>query len=157
MTQAELYVPDADQQSARPGGGLDPGYAAGELRRLVEVAASEPELSQGLALSRTVVRLRVSEDPRVAVTVHLEPERVEASEGDAGEAESEILIASADLLAFVRGELQLPIAIAKGRVSYTGCVRKFLRAAPILRRAARLEAGRDGQAPVGEGTQPVDE
>lgn len=110
----------------------------------MELAAVTPELSSSLALSRTVTRFCVQEAPELSLTLLLDREPIEAVQGSAGEAESEILIGAHDLLSFVRGELQLPMAIAKGRVSYTGPVRKFLRAAPILRRAARVQAAGDG-------------
>ncbi len=105
----------------------------------MERAAAQPDVASALVLSGTVTRVVVQEDPSASLTLTLmlEREPIEVLDGNAGEAESEIMISADDLVAFCRGELQLAMAIARGRVSYRGRVRKFLRASPILRRVAR--------------------
>jgi hypothetical protein len=64
----------------------------------------------------------------------MDREPVEIRSGAVGDPEVEIFMSSSDIDSFWAGDLHLAMAIAEGKVQYTGPVRKFLRIVPIALR-----------------------
>jgi len=114
-------------------------HAQAESKRVLEAfaacierAANEPVLGRRLALANTTVEVRLADDPDLAVTLLLDRTPPEVVDGGAN-AQTRLLIASVDLDRLWSKEFQLGMAIVRGRVRYSGQVRKFLRVVPMLR------------------------
>jgi hypothetical protein len=101
----------------------------------MEAAAEDPQLCKTLARAGTTVRLELLDDPDMSLTLLLDRTPVEIADGDLP-ADVELSIASVDLDRLCSPEFHLAMAIARGRVQYTGPVRKFLRVTPVVRHAS---------------------
>ena len=104
------------------------------FRQVMEMGAVEPNFGHRLALAQTVVHVHLSDADDLVMTLLLDREPIEVVDGKEGEAEVEVFIKSRDLDRFWSGDLMLAMALAEGRVEYTGIVRKFLRIVPIMLR-----------------------
>lgn len=116
------------------------------LEELIATAAAGPP-SQDPARTQTTVAFRLEDEqdaeprPFALLLLDREPPAVERG---GGTAEAELVFRRDDLARFLHGDLQLPLAIARGDVAFRGPVRKFLRIAPVLRSLARsAEAATD--------------
>jgi hypothetical protein len=135
---------DASEVDAAPGAG---GAVQGDdaelvrgLRALLDAATAGPA-SQNPARAQTSVAIAVqdADGPAAALAVlALDREPVTVEPGP-GRAEIELTFPRATLERFLRGDLQLALAIARGEVAFRGPVRKFLRITPVLRALARDE------------------
>jgi hypothetical protein len=100
----------------------------------MEAAADNPTLSRNLARADTTVRIELADDPDLAITLLLDRTPIEVV--DPIDAAVELSIASVDLDRLRSPDFHLAMAIARGRVTYSGDVRKFLRITPIVRHAS---------------------
>jgi hypothetical protein len=100
----------------------------------MEAAAQDERLSSVLARANTTVRICLADDPELCVTLLLDRNPIEVVDG--GAAEVEIWIVSVDLARLYSPDFHLSMAISRGRVRYTGPVRKFLRVTPVVRHAS---------------------
>jgi hypothetical protein len=100
----------------------------------MQTAAGDANLSKKLARADTTIRITLADDPDLGVTLLLDRTPIEV----VAEAPAEVAlsIASVDLDRLCSPEFHLAMAIARGRVQYTGNVRKFLRVTPIVRHAS---------------------
>ena len=101
----------------------------------MEAAADDPRLSRTLARANTTVRIELMDDPDLAATLLLDRTPIEVVDGDT-RGDVELSIASVDLDRLRSPDFHLAMAIARGRVQYTGSVRKFLRVTPVVRHAS---------------------
>jgi hypothetical protein len=99
----------------------------------LEAASSEPRLAAKLASADTSVVIALADEDDVCATLLLDREPIEIVAGSSGTAEAEIRIASADLKRLFAEDFHLSMAMARGRVQWSGRVRKFLRLAPVIR------------------------
>ena len=106
------------------------------FRELVQGAAADPRVSRMLARANTTAVVSLADEAGLAVTLLLDRSPVEVLEGQ-HDAECELTIASVDLKRLWSDELQLPMAIASGRVGIDGPVRKLVLVWPILHELAR--------------------
>jgi hypothetical protein len=104
------------------------------FRAAMQTAAGDPNLSRKLARADTTIRITLADDPDLGVTLLLDRTPIEVV--DAAPAEVALSIASVDLDRLCSPEFHLAMAIARGRVQYTGNVRRFLRVTPIVRHAS---------------------
>lgn len=142
-------------ESSRPNSSnVDGAYDAGELSHDDnELIAALRELldratmglpSQHPARAQTSVEFSVKDCQGGSLpwaVIHLDGEPISVAPGG-GQAEIGLCFSREDLRRFLTGDLQLPMAIARGDVAFSGPVRKFLRIAPVLRALARSEASR---------------
>jgi hypothetical protein len=101
----------------------------------MESAARDERLSLVLCRAQTTVRIQLADDPDMAVTLLLDREPIEVIDQDVA-SEVAISIVSVDLARLYSPDFHLPMAILRGRVRYTGPVRKFLRITPVVRHAS---------------------
>jgi hypothetical protein len=116
-------------------------YTHGALDRFctaMRAAADDPRLSSVLARANTTVRIELADDPALSVTLLLDRDPVEVIESD-DPADVEISIVSVDLARLYSADFHLSMAITRGRVGYTGPVRKFLRVTPVVRHVSLPE------------------
>ena len=78
--------------------------------------------------------LTLADEPTCVCTLLLDRTPIEVAEG-AADGEAQLSIASVDLERIWSRDFHLSIAIARGRATVSGPIRKFLRVVPILRRA----------------------
>jgi hypothetical protein len=102
----------------------------------MNAAAHDPILSPVLARAGATVRIELADDPELSVTLLLDRDPVEVVDGSDEPADVEISIVSVDLARLYSPDFHLSMAIARGRVGYTGLVRKFLRVTPVVRHAS---------------------
>jgi hypothetical protein len=118
-------------------------------------AGDEPELSERMGFAQTTVHIHFEdEEGSAGCTVWLDRSPITAEVGIVGEAEIELSGPSRRFMGLVTGAESLAIVIARGDITYTGPVRKFLRVVPILR-AFDFEAFRGAVRPKDE-TVPAD-
>jgi hypothetical protein len=113
-------------------------YTEGALNRFctaMEAAAEDQRLSSVLARADATVRIELADDPELFVTLLLDRDPIELTEDDV-QAEVEMSIVSVDLARLYSPDFHLAMAITRGRVRYTGPVRKFLRVTPVVRHAS---------------------
>ncbi|MHB8691280.1 MAG: ATP-binding cassette domain-containing protein [Solirubrobacteraceae bacterium] len=103
-----------------------------EFAAIIEDAASDPELSGRLSLAETTVECVLADDPDLSVTLLFDRDPVEVRRNHDSSAEITLRIASFDLQHLASEDFRLPMAIARGRVTASGPVRKFLRVVPVL-------------------------
>jgi hypothetical protein len=116
-------------------------YAEAALERFcnaMHAAAQNERLSRVLARANTTVRIELADDPELSITLLLDRYPIEVTQ-TAEPAEVEISIVSVDLARLYSPDFHLSMAIARGRVGYTGPVRKFLRVTPVVRHASLPE------------------
>jgi hypothetical protein len=101
----------------------------------MEAAAQDERLSSVLARANTTVRICLADDPELCITLLLDRNPIEVADTDAP-AEVEMSIVSVDLARLYSPDFHLAMAISRGRVRYTGPVRKFLRVTPVVRHAS---------------------
>jgi hypothetical protein len=113
-------------------------YTEAALERFcaaMEGARSDERMSRVLARARTTVRIELADEPELSVTLLLDRDPIEIVDS-AESAEVEISIVSVDLARLYSPDFHLAMAIARGRVGYSGPVRKFLRVTPVVRHAS---------------------
>jgi hypothetical protein len=113
----------------------------------MEAAARDERLSSVLARAKTTVRIELADDPDLSVTLMLDRDPIEVVPS-ALPAEVEISIVSVDLARLYSPDFHLAMAISRGRVGYTGPVRKFLQVTPVVRHASLPKLVDDGAMAV---------
>ncbi|MHB8692040.1 MAG: hypothetical protein ACYDHH_12410 [Solirubrobacteraceae bacterium] len=132
-----------DERAARGGavssdGAAARAYTEAALDRFtvaMRAAASDERLSEVLARAKTTVWIQLADEPDLGVTLLLDRNPVEIVDGHT-DTEVEISIVSADLDRLYSPDFHLAMAIARGRVRYSGFVRKFLQITPVVRHAS---------------------
>ena len=102
---------------------------------VLEAAAMHQTLGRAMARADTTVRLTLADDEDLAITLLLDRKPIEVVDGDV-DADVELSIMSVDLDRLCSPDFHLAMAVARGRVTYEGNVRKFLRITPIIRHAS---------------------
>ena len=132
----------ADRERAEPtDGAAARAYTERALERFsaaMEAAARDGRLSRVLRRAATTVRIELADDPELWLTLLLDRDPVEVVD-DERAAEVEISIVSVDLARLYSPDFHVAMAIARGRIGYTGPVRKFLQVTPVVRHASLPE------------------
>jgi hypothetical protein len=131
----QLAVQERDQTEI---GGAARAYTEAALDRFcaaMTAASRDERLSSVLSRAKSTVRIELADEPELSVTLLLDRDPVEVVHTDEP-AEVEISIASVDLARLYSPDFHLAMAISRGRVGYTGPVRKFLRVTPVVRHAS---------------------
>lgn len=113
-------------------------YTEAALDRFCEAmqaAASDARLSSVLARANTTVRIELADDPELSATLLLDRDPIEVTDGTVP-GEVEISVVSVDLARMYSPDFHLSMAVLRGRVGYSGPVRKFLRVTPVVRHAS---------------------
>jgi phospholipid/cholesterol/gamma-HCH transport system ATP-binding protein len=110
-------------------------------------AAKNEHTAHRLSMAGTSVRIELTDDPSLAVTLLLDRSKVEVLSGS-HPAEVELAMSSIDLEKLAAGELSLAMGIGRGQVRATGPVRKFLRVEPIVRQLWALHGHQNGNRRV---------
>ena len=145
IARGRWVAPSPEESSARP----QAEHALERFTSMLESGVSDKGLHDRLALASTTIAITLADEPDLSATLLLDRAPIEVVDGIAGDAESQIWIASVDLERIWSPDFYLPMAIAKGRIRVAGPVRKFLRIVPILRtvgeaRTATVEPVDDG-------------
>jgi hypothetical protein len=123
------------------------GFALKRFSEAITAASKDERLSGVLGRANTTVRIELADDPELAVTLLLDRDPIEVVDSD--EAEVHIRIISVDLARLYSPDFHLAMSIVRGRVTFTGPVRKFLRVSPVVRHASlpQLSADQDQDQP----------
>jgi len=142
---AEAFIADYASSAAAAEPHAARAHAERSLEQFcsaMEAAAADPVLSRALARADTTVAIELADESDLGVTLLLDRHPVEVV--DPGpDTEVELSIASTDLARLCSPDFHLAMAIARGRVTYTGDVRRFLRVTPIVRHASLPERTAD--------------
>lgn len=95
-------------------------------------AAADERLSARLAVVGATVAIELRGHPEATFVVRMEPGAIALSDGDDERTDVGLVMDPIDLHELFAGGLHLPMKIARGQVTYTGQVRRFLRVIPIL-------------------------
>jgi hypothetical protein len=131
-------------------GGAARAYTQNALQRFcaaMSAAAQDKRLSSVLSRANTTVRIELADDPELSCTLLLDRNPIEVVQTDEP-AEVEISIVSVDLARLYSPDFHLAMAISRGRVGYTGPVRKFLQVTPVVRHASLPKLVEAGAVPV---------
>lgn len=103
--------------------------------RIMGQAIAHNEIAKRLAFAGTVAHIHLRDSPQdLTMTLMFDREPIEVVEEAVGDPEVHLWIDTNDVFRFWMGDMHLAMAIAKGRVDYSGPVRKLLRVVPIARR-----------------------
>jgi hypothetical protein len=154
VTGAVIVAEATDREGATMEGSEAQRMAA-MTAAFFERAGDEPELSERMGFAQTTVHIHFEDaDGSAGCTIWLDRSPIAAEVGIVGEAEIELFGPSRRFMGLVTGEEAMAIVIARGDITYTGPVRKFLRVVPILR-SFDFEAFRGSVRPKDE-TIPAD-
>jgi alkyl sulfatase BDS1-like metallo-beta-lactamase superfamily hydrolase len=95
-------------------------------------AAADERLSARLAVVGATVAIELRGHPDETLVVRMEQGAIAILDGDEPRADIRLSMDATDLHELFAGGLQLPMKIARGQVTYTGQVRRFLRVIAIL-------------------------
>jgi hypothetical protein len=95
-------------------------------------AAADERLSARLAVVGATVAIELRGHPDVTFVVRMEQDAIAVLDGDDERTDIRLVMDPVDLHEVFAGGLHLPMKIARGQVTYTGQVRRFLRIVPIL-------------------------
>jgi hypothetical protein len=84
------------------------------------------------AVVGATVALELRGHPDATIVVRMEHDAIAVVDGGGERADIRLVMDPADLHEMFAGGLHLPMKIARGQVTYTGQVRRFLRVIPIL-------------------------
>ncbi|HWE34171.1 MAG TPA: hypothetical protein VG410_11845 [Solirubrobacteraceae bacterium] len=98
----------------------------------LEAAATEPRIAAKLAGADTSVAIVLADEDGVAATLMFDRDPIGIERGPGSTPEATITITGADLQRLGAEEFHLAMAMARGRVGWSGPVRKFLRLAPVV-------------------------
>jgi hypothetical protein len=115
---------------------VTPEQMAKLIAEIFERAGQDAELSERMSFAETIVHLHFESDdegtPDAGCTLFLDRMPITGEVGLVGSAEIELFGPTETFSKMVAGREALPMAIARGDVTYTGPVRKFLRVVPLL-------------------------
>jgi hypothetical protein len=109
----------------------DPRAVLTAIRDVLLDAIEDPDVLRRMTAAETVVEIRLT-DTAQTLTLMLDREPIEAVDHEVPDAEVHLSITSDDLRRVLSGEVHLPVLILRGKASYSGPVRKFLRVVPII-------------------------
>lgn len=115
-------------------------------------AAADERLSARLAVVGATVALELRGHPDATIVVRMEHGAIAIVDGDDERADVRLAMDPGDLHELFAGGLHLPVKIARGQVTYTGQVRRFLRIIPIL-----AHMGPDYEAHLAQAREREDE
>jgi hypothetical protein len=95
-------------------------------------AAADERLSARLAVVGATVAIELRGHPDATLVVRMEHDAIEILDGEEAGTEIRLTMDPIDLHELFAGGLHLPMKIARGQVTYTGQVRRFLRVIAIL-------------------------
>jgi alkyl sulfatase BDS1-like metallo-beta-lactamase superfamily hydrolase len=95
-------------------------------------AAADEYLSTRLAVVGATVAIELRGHPDATIVVRMEHGAIAVLDGDDPDADIRLTMDPIDLHEMFAGGLHLPMKIARGQVTYTGQVRRFLRVIAIL-------------------------
>jgi hypothetical protein len=98
----------------------------------LEAAATEPRIAAKFVGADTSVAIVLADEDDVAATLMFDRDPIEIERGRGSTPEATITITGADLQRLGSEEFHLAMAMARGRVGWSGPVRKFLRLAPVV-------------------------
>jgi hypothetical protein len=104
---------------------------AAAVETLSEAAADERS-SARLAVVGTTVAIELRGHPDATFVVRMEHGAIAIFDGDDERTDIRLVMDPLDLHELFAGGLHLPMKIARGQVTYSGQVRRFLRVIPIL-------------------------
>ena len=142
MSQAFMEVPAAPTRL------VDSHGADARVARFVDLltqALEDPALADRLASTGAVVQVDLDDAPGSPVTFLFDRSPASVMAGQPERADIRLWMSIDDLESLADEARFLPMRITRGEVRFEGCVRKFLRVVPILRRAL-AEAGLVAQA-----------
>jgi hypothetical protein len=115
---------------------VTPDQMAKLIAEIFVRAGQDAELSERMSFAGTIVHLHFQSDDREApdagCTLFLDRMPIAGEVGLVGTAEIELFGPTETFAKMIAGREALPMAIARGEVTYTGPVRKFLRVVPLL-------------------------
>jgi hypothetical protein len=110
-------------------------------------AGQDAELSERMSFAGTIVHIHFESDDgnarEAGCTLFLDRTPISGEVGLVGTAEIDLFARTETFTKMIAGRQALPMAIARGEVTYTGPVRKFLRVVPLLQ-TFDFEMFRDG-------------
>jgi hypothetical protein len=133
-----IAVTVGDQNGTSPpaAAGVDACVDVVEFVARVGRALRDASVARRLGESGIVVRIDVAGDPPASATLLLDRTPAEVMVGPPAYRESiRLRLAGADLAAFWRHDVSLPLKILSGEITYEGQVRRLLRVMPTLRAA----------------------
>lgn len=140
ISAVQEFMQQRDREKTDPTDGSGARkYAEDALERFsqaMEAASRDERLSSVLGRSDTTVRIHLLDEPDLSITLLLDRSPIEVVDDDSAEAETDVGIVSVDLARLYSPDFHLPMAMARGRATYTGPVRKFLRVTPVVRHAS---------------------
>ena len=95
-------------------------------------AAADEHLSARLAVVGATVAIELRGHPDATLVVRMEHDAIGILDGDEPRTDIRLTMDPIDLHELFAGGLHLPMKIARGQVTYTGQVRRFLRVIAIL-------------------------
>lgn len=95
-------------------------------------AAADKQLSTSLGVVRATVAIELRGHPDATLVVRMEPDAIAVLNDDDSPTDIRLGMDPIDLHELFAGGLHLPMKIARGQVTYTGQVRRFLRVIAIL-------------------------
>jgi len=140
------------ESDERPSTPASPVLMLERFAQVVERAAADPRFGERLALARTTVLMQLGESEEMMATMIFDRHPVSVRPGVVGDPEIEIRMSPEEFERFWSDGVHPAMAIAQGRISYEGPVRKILRVVPILRRVrATYSEGTGEGTGAGEG------
>jgi hypothetical protein len=101
-------------------------------------AAADERLSARLAVVGATVAIELRGHADATLVVRMEDDAIEILDGDDAGTDIRLTMDPIDLHELFAGGLHLPMKIARGQVTYTGQVRRFLRVIAILARMGHV-------------------
>jgi len=130
MDPSNATAESDDAPSAR----VDPARMLELFAQVVERAAADSRFGERLALARTTVLMQLGDSEELMATMIFDRHPVSVRPGLVGDPEIEIRMSPEEFERFWSDGVHPAMAIAEGRITYEGPVRKILRVVPILRR-----------------------
>jgi hypothetical protein len=110
-------------------------------------AAADARLSTSLGVVAATVAIELRGHPDATLVVRMEPDAIAVLDDDDGQrTDIRLSMDPIDLHELFAGGLHLPMKIARGQVSYTGQVRRFLRVIAILAEMGQVYERHLGEA-----------
>jgi hypothetical protein len=115
--------------------------------RTLRDAAADERLSTSLGVVAATVAIELRGHPGATLVVRMEPDAIAVLDDDDDQrTDIRLSMEPIDLHELFAGGLHLPMKIARGQVSYTGQVRRFLRVIAILAEMGQVYERHLGEA-----------
>jgi hypothetical protein len=109
-------------------------------------AAADARRSTSLGVVAATVAIELRGHPDATLVVRMEPDAIAVLDDDDQRTDIRLSMDPIDLHELFAGGLHLPMKIARGQVSYTGQVRRFLRVIAILAEMGQVYERHLGEA-----------